>query len=297
MPNTLVHIALQVPATRALTRRIGVGWLLLGCVIPDIPWILRRIVGMVSANVNSYDLMAYATVQASWLFCVVLSISFACLARRPVIIAAVLTSNCLVHLLMDAVEIKPGNGVHLFAPWSWELFSLGWLWPENLAIMIFSGLGLALGVWLIRAQPQRLDFISNRVAARALLSGLVLLIYLVGPLAFVRGPHDADNHSVRTLREADQRVGRTVRLDRQAYFINDDSHYLVTYAGEKIRLDGPPLARAGRVSVTGTFVETDMIRVTDLHANQAIFRDYASLAGLLIVLTVWLQSFRARHVT
>jgi hypothetical protein len=81
MPNTLVHIAIQVPVTRAVTSGIGMGWLLLGCVIPDIPWILRRPAGSLVPGINAYDLVQYASVQASLLFCVVLSAGFACLAH------------------------------------------------------------------------------------------------------------------------------------------------------------------------------------------------------------------------
>ena len=121
---------------------------------------------------------------------------------------------------------------------------------------------------------------------------LALLIYLAAPLIFMQGPYDADNHSVRTLSETDQRVGRSVRFDRQPYFTHDMGHYIVTYAGEKVWLYGPPLARSGHASIEGVFVAADMIRVTDFHQSQVFFRNYASIAGLLIVLFIWIRSIR-----
>jgi hypothetical protein len=268
------------------------GWLLLGCVIPDIPWILRRLAGSLAPDMDAYDLVQYSTVQASLLFCLVLSAGFACLARRPVIVAAILSLNCLGHLLLDAVEIKPGNGVHLFAPWSWKLFNIGWLWPENFTITVLTMLGMGLSLWLMRSQPQQLDLVPDRARLRIFLCVLALVIYLAAPFAFMWGPYNADNHSVRTLREIDQRVGRTVRLDRQRYFAEDGDggHYLLTYTGEKLRLDGVPLERSGYASVEGVFVAVDMIRVTNIHQNQAVFRNYASIAGLLILSIVWIRT-------
>jgi hypothetical protein len=125
-------------------------------------------------------------------------------------------------LLLDAVEIKPGNGVHLLAPWSWKLFNLGSLWPENFTITVLTVLGLALGLWLALSRPQRLYLMPDLARLRSLLCVLALLIYRAAPFAFMGGPYDADNHSVRTLSETDQRVGRRVRLDRQLYFAAEE---------------------------------------------------------------------------
>ena len=164
-------------------------------------------------------------------------------------------------------------------------------------VTLVTGLGLGFGFWLLWAPPQRIKLIPDRTGTRGTLFGLASLIYLAAPLMLMNGPFDADNHSVRTLRETDQRIGRSVRLDRQAYFTAEEGHYLVTYAGEKIRLDGPSLAHAGRASIEGVFVTADLIRVTNIHQNQTVFRDYASIVGLLVLLAVWIRSLWVRDVT
>ena len=44
MPNTLVHFAAQGGASHALWRRLDPRFVYLGCLLPDLPWILRRAV-------------------------------------------------------------------------------------------------------------------------------------------------------------------------------------------------------------------------------------------------------------
>ncbi|MHC4409281.1 MAG: hypothetical protein ACYS0F_09780, partial [Planctomycetota bacterium] len=44
MPNTLGHFGLQCAASRGLFRDVDVRWILLGCVLPDVAWIVRRVV-------------------------------------------------------------------------------------------------------------------------------------------------------------------------------------------------------------------------------------------------------------
>ena len=44
VPNTLVHFAAQGAASHGLWRRLDPRWVYLGCLLPDLPWILRRAV-------------------------------------------------------------------------------------------------------------------------------------------------------------------------------------------------------------------------------------------------------------
>jgi len=43
MPNTLAHIAIQAPLTRLGMKEAPLQWIAVGCIIPDIPWIVQRI--------------------------------------------------------------------------------------------------------------------------------------------------------------------------------------------------------------------------------------------------------------
>jgi hypothetical protein len=295
MPNTLVHIALQVPAGYFTGRRASVPWVLLGCIIPDLPWIIRRVVQLLAPGQYSFEVIQYATVQASLLFCLIISAGVACLARRWAYVMIILALNCVIHLLIDAVEIKPGNGVHFFAPWSWSAFNFGWLWPENAIVTALTGVGICVALWaLVSLSPDRSLWNYSAVSRKILFCG-ALLTYLIGPIALIQGPFDANIQSIKTLQEKDQRVGRQVTFDRRPYLIEDDAGYIVTAAGEKLRLIGPTLPRAGRASVTGVFVSGKEIEVLEIHSSQRFLRDIASLTGLLVVLLVWLKILLKRR--
>ena len=42
MPNTLVHLGVQGLGNRLISTEIDLKWVFLGCIIPDLPWIVRR---------------------------------------------------------------------------------------------------------------------------------------------------------------------------------------------------------------------------------------------------------------
>ena len=69
MPNTLAHLGVQGIATRSVLRDADLKWIYLGCIIPDVSWIIQRLVRYVIPNIDLYDLRLYAIVQASLLFC------------------------------------------------------------------------------------------------------------------------------------------------------------------------------------------------------------------------------------
>src|SRR5690606_18296841 len=120
MPNTLAHIAVHGVANLSWRTGRYAPWILLGCVLPDVPWIANRVLRFVSRDIDEVALDLYCVVQASWLFSALLGVAFAAFARRPVAAALMLASNAMLHLLLDAAEIKPGSGVHLLAPFSWR---------------------------------------------------------------------------------------------------------------------------------------------------------------------------------
>jgi len=56
MPNTLAHLAVHGFATRAVLRGADLKWVFVGCVIPDIPWIIQRVVIFADLGISLYDL-------------------------------------------------------------------------------------------------------------------------------------------------------------------------------------------------------------------------------------------------
>ncbi len=294
MPNMFAHIGVQGIATRALIRDADLRWVLLGCLLPDFPWILQRLGQTFVPGLNPYDLRLYAIGQASLAACLLLSGALALSSSQPAKIFRLLALNAVFHLLLDACETKWANGVHLFAPLSWELLNFGLFWPESWLIFLLTIFGFAYGVrvgWHVLPPPTPTTPrpLWQRLCATCLVVGYVLL-----PLAFCSGPYAMDNHSVKTLRESTLRTGRPVEFDRNLYLKQTAGDRLRTFAGEELRVIGTQSERSGLVSVRGTFVDSTTVHIDDIHAHWGITRDLASYLGIALLVGVWLRPYMLR---
>ena len=288
-----------------------VKWVVLGCILADVPWIAQRVVSALFNGVDPYHLRLYAAAQSSLALTIVLSAALALVSAAPVRVVAILASGSLIHLLLDACEIKWGNGVHLFAPWSWTLVNYGFVWPEHTLIAALSLVGLIYGLWaLLRAPAHRvgLDFSSPARLAAAL--GLAVL-YLLAPVAVLSDLAAADSHGVRTLLERSQRTGRALGLDRVPIAAAPAGLEVTTLADERLRVRVSPdldparaagvreelerAARSGSISLQARFARPDTLDVTAAHAHQGWLRDGASVAGLALVLALWLRGLPRRR--
>jgi hypothetical protein len=294
MPNTLVHFGVQGITSRGLFRNVDIKWILLGCVVPDIPWILRRAIFLSIEGVNRYDLHLYASVQASFAFALILCGFFAVLSKKPRLIFSVLAFNSLFHLLLDAVEIKWGNGVHLFAPFSWDLLTFALVWPESLVIRLLTAFGFIYSLWMLgRSALQPVD-LSFSPPLRIFLASVLLIGYFASPLAFLQGPAVKDNHSVETLRAFEDRPGKHVDLDRRPYTKRRTGDTVRTFAGEDLRVVGEQSSTSGHVSIRGVFIDSKTINAHDLHEAKGWLRDGPSYIGIAIFMIVWARDWFGR---
>ena len=310
MPNTLVHIGVQGLALRSLTPRLDpnryLPWILLGCVVPDAPWILQRVVkqlpaGVLPFGIDPFSLRLYCIVQASLVLCLLLSAGLAQLAPERLVVFQILAASSLLHLLLDATEIKWGNGVHLFAPVSWRLLRFDLFWPESEIVTLLTGLGLVLSLfWLARAwrkrpaaePPSRLLTLTPERTQRLGILGVMLLLYGLLPLALLDGPARAGNHSVDAFRSRwdDGRQHASVEMYRAHYIVDDQGESaLWTMDDKPLRVSGLRLPESTRVSVRGVLLDAETIRVDEWHQH-APSRDLASYAGLAIVGLAWLHA-------
>ena len=116
MPNSIGHFGAQGVATRLLIKEADPKWILAGCIIPDVPWIMRRAAQTLLPAVDRYDLRLYAITQSTLLLSLVLAGALALLASRPRLTFLVLGLNCVIHLILDACRIKWGGGIHRIVP-------------------------------------------------------------------------------------------------------------------------------------------------------------------------------------
>jgi hypothetical protein len=289
MPNTLAHIGAQGFLNRPLLKNSDIKWIYLGCIIPDIPWIFQRIVKFAVPEINLYDLRLYSIIQSSFLFCIILSLVLAMLSINYWKTFIILSINSLLHLLIDAFQIKWANGVHLFAPFSWKLITFELFWPESIVTYFLTATGLIFftlmwkkgitGEWDLK--------LNSPVRYAGLI--FLLIVYLITPFFLLDLPEKQDNHFVQTLRNYSDREGKYIELDRKFY--DSAKHKAESISDEEINVKGIELNKSGVVSIKGTFVTPDTIRVTKLHVHNDLFRDGASYVGLALIFIFWIQLF------
>ncbi len=290
MPNTLAHIGAQALPWKLLAPDTDVKWLAFGCIIPDLPWIAQRIVPHLLPTVDLIDLKIYCMIQASLLFCLLMSGAIALLASASAPIFLILAGNSLLHLILDAAQTKWANGVHFLAPLNWQLSQFHLFWPEHVIILILSLAGLAALLFFgIRdlGRPIRLVFSTLRLS----LAALLLALYLLLPLGLFEGPLQADNHYVATLKNYQDRIGRQVSFDRCLY--DSASKQITIFTGEKLDAVGSLPNRDSTISLIGRFTGTRTVFIDKLYVHGP-WRDLFSIVGLLLF---GLFLFRAGIIT
>lgn len=297
MPNLLAHLGAQGIVTQVAVRKADTVWVVTGCLLPDLPWILQRITRFAAPGLNPYDVRLYAIVQATLAFSLIAALSISALSRAPHRTFLILAVGALLHLLLDAAETKWANGVHLLAPISWELLNLGLFWPDSLIRHGLTALGLGYVLWIALRRRQTLEHSVRPLTfalARVGLAATLLTVYLAAPLTLLRYPEIADNHYVGTLREKGARTGRYVEFDRDPLVNRDGRSFLETFAGEKLMLKGSPVEDANRVSLRARFVDAKSVTVIEAHRHSAWGRELPSVLGLLVLAGVWVRVLRPR---
>jgi hypothetical protein len=286
MPNTLAHIGLQAPLTRLGLKTAPLQWIVLGCIIPDIPWIIQRIFRLTPV-IDPVNLRMYTVCQASLFFCCILSLAFALLTKRTGFIFLLLTANILIHLLLDACQIKWGNGIHLLAPFSWHITNFGFFWPEHSISYLLTGTGLIACIvnWPKAVKSDLFLQKPNKIKATGL--AFTLLFYILAPVFFIDAAYNADVHYSRTIVDKARQTGKTVEIDRGRY--GQHTKTIATYADSALSINNPPAISGKLLSVKGVFDQKNSITITEYHEHKS-HRDYASYAGLGYILLLWLYS-------
>jgi hypothetical protein len=287
MPNTLAHIGVQSFVSRSVWRAADFRWIFLGVVVPDLPWILSRLVRGFGPEIDPFTFRAYTVAQSSLLLSAFLCGALALLSTRPRQIFALLCFNSFIHLLLDASQTKWGNGVHLLAPVSWNQLNFGFFWPESLPTYLITALGGAAVLWAwLRRKDLRVGVRPKGVGA-LFLATLLVAAYVYIPSRLVGAVQSSNSHSIGILKHVDARSGRAVAFDRVRYRHTDEGDWIDYWGRERIRIDPPVLDRDGVVSIRARFREPSTLHVTDVHEHRAWPRDLWSYIGLTCVLLAW----------
>lgn len=290
MPNTLAHIAIHTPITKKIIKKADLFWIYLGCIIPDIPWIIQRIVKFAAPSVDLIDLRIYSVIQATLFFSLILSFALSRFSDKKTKAFFILSLGSLLHLVIDAAQYKWANGVHFFAPFNWEMTNYGFFWPHSYLTYIVTTAGFIVGIFYLF----KLENISERVEVNlGSISGyLSFLVYLFLPLLFLKGPSEENNHYVSTLKEVKDRKGEYIEIDRGFY--DKEKNTLQIFTKEKFILTNHDIKKDSHISIKGRFKDKGTIEVIDYHLNEQFLRDLLSIIGLLIIFIYWLRKIRLR---
>lgn len=296
MPNTLAHIGINSLITKSIIKKSDILWIYLGCVIPDFPWIVRKIIEFALPSVNGYDLQLYVIVQASLFFSLLLSLILALFSTDVKKTFLILGIGSLAHLILDSLQIKWANGVHLFAPFSWEMTNYGLFWPESNITYIITLLGLAFFIFYwnsnLISRPL-INFSFYRIVAVIIL----LFTYFILPLIFVVNVEQADNHYISTLRNENSRAGKYIEMDRKKVSFNEktNTYWIESFDKSQIELINLRDLNNNRISIKGKFISKNAIYIEDYQKNWSLFRDGASYLGLFLILISWIIYYRTKH--
>ena len=286
MPNTLAHMGLQGVVSRGIIRWSDLKWVYVGCIIPDFPWIWRRVLISFYPAFDQSDYSSIVPIQSSLFFSLFLCSVLALLVRDGRRGFALLALNVLLHLLLDSLQTKWGNGAHFFVPFDWRLVNFGLFWPESLPTYLMTALGLVVFIvgWRkAMSAPARFRLSSP---ARVLSALFLLASYFILPALFIDAYVASDSHYVKTMSERDLRPGRYVEFDRVS-FIARPGGGVIDLADEELQAEGSLPEHSGQLSIRGRFSTENILQVREYHVHNRRFRDNASYAGFLLSCLAW----------
>jgi len=161
---------------------------------------------------------------------------------------------------------------------------------ESPVYLVLAAAGALLVAWeLTRPRNADLGFVLS--PRRLVASAALLAAYLAFPLPFLGAIEASGSYSVRTLREVTARPGRTVSLDRTAFLATPAGGFIRLWTGERVRATGDLPGHDATVSLHGTFLAPDVLRVDRLLEHRQD-RDWPSYVALLLLAAVWARPLR-----
>ncbi len=236
---------------------------------------------------DPFDLRLYSMAQASLAGTLLLCAALAALASSPRLVFPLLGVNVLLHLLLDALQVKWGNGVHLLAPFSWRMTSFELVEGEGALVLGLTVVGGLLVAWEIGRRGAPVQSFALRPRALGMAS-IFVLAYFVFPLPYLGAILASDSYSVGTLKAMETRTGRTVRFDRTGFVRDSSGDFIEVWSGERLRVTGRTPEREGSVSLEGVFVSPELLRIDRLVEHRQS-RDWPSYLALGLLGLLWIR--------
>ena len=270
-----------------------------GCVIPDLPWIGRRLIDATGISLDPISAYAYFIAQASFCGCFFACLAFGFLFTNFKPVAAFVFLGCLAHLLLDSLQDKWGNGIHLFAPYNWEILSFGFFKLDSISTYLLAFAGIIPFLLITKARQDARLLCLNPL--RIAVCSVCLIAYYFVPFLFINDVVASDSRYLQTLENKDERRGKLLQLDRETARVIGGTWYTTTHIGEVLAIENPDvkMTDGGTYSFRAEFYDEQMIRLIDWKRHSGM-RDIASYVGLLAIgcwmITVLILSRRQEKV-
>lgn len=253
-----------------------------GCVIPDLPWILRRLSSATGFALEPISAYAYAIAQASLAGCFFACLAFGLLFTNYRLVSGFVLLGCIAHLLLDSLQDKWGNGVHVLAPFNWDLLSLGVFQIDSGFNYLLTFSGIIPFFFISKAwQDARLLCLYP---LRLVVCCACLLAYLLVPLLLIGDVVASNSRYLQTLEDNTTRRGKFLELDRETAWIQGDTWYTTTHVGEILAIINPDvrMTDGDTYSFRAEFFDAHKIRLIEWQRHSQM-RDIASYVGLVAI--------------
>lgn len=150
MPDLVTHFGTSYLAFRPFPWRVDPRLLFLGALLPDIPWILARVLRPMS--LDPIALYAFLVPFSTPLVVIFLAGLIALLHERRIRCFLTVVIAGLLHIGLDTLQTRPVDGPILFYPFSYRQFSLQWFWPED-AVSYIAVAGSAIVIVIAMRDP------------------------------------------------------------------------------------------------------------------------------------------------
>ena len=292
MPNTLAHIGVQLPLFRRLMPAADPRWIVLGLLIPDLPWILQRIL-ISTTTLDPVQVRAYVVSMSAPFFCLLLSAAISLPFRRRWQVFGILSVHCVLHLVLDSLQDKAHLGVLFLAPlhwqtYQWELFSMdGWV---SILLTLLGALTLLSGFWGGLKFPG--IALDAHCRMRTWFTSLLLAItYLWLPVFCMETVIASNVHDLRVWDGSEQRTGQVVHFDRAWYAPGTEvgiGSIRSAVSRDPVAIEGIHQSEPALVSTTAIFRDEETLLAGEVTVHPPQRRFYTTLLGLLGILWIWL---------
>jgi len=196
-------------------------------------------------------------------------------------VALMASLGCALHLILDALEDKWGNGVHLAAPFDWAHFSVG-VWPTESTVTWLISLGGVIVIFLVHRLKTDAAMIHITWLRTIGMAGLIAF-YAVIPMVFVDDVIASNSLYLGTLSQSSDRDGQLIEFDRSLVMVQGEDVVVESHTREVFTIVEPPEEiQSGSYSLKGRFVSKDRIQVTEWKSHSGL-RDIASSIGLALI--------------